>query len=343
VTKEGVSVNAKRMDSLTSNALGSAFANFVSRTCTHPLDLAKARLQAVYASTDGSINTRSRYRGTLDVLTRTVRTEGIFGLYRGFGAVVVGGTPGSILYFCSYEIAKASMSESFESSGKKAEFLVHFLSGMLAEAVACLVYVPVDVTKERMQVQLKNEDAKRSTGFYYRNSWDALKQICRTEGLSGIYKGYGATLGSFGPFSALYFVFYERFKYWARLHSTTGPTTQSMRDLEQVKLSFPRIILCSSTAAGISAWITSPLDLAKLRLQIQRGHVLGSNSHSHAQQTMYKGVSDCLKKVFEAGGLAGLFRGAGARVLFTVPATTISMTSYETSRLYFAKGLDSRY
>ena len=32
------------------------------------------------------------------------------------------------------------------------------------------------------------------------------------EGLGGIYRGYMATLYSFGPFSALYFSFYEEFK-----------------------------------------------------------------------------------------------------------------------------------
>jgi len=40
----------------------------------------------------------------------------------------------------------------------------------------------------------------------------------RTEGLRGIYKAYAATVLSFGPFSALYFMFYEKLKvycsYW---------------------------------------------------------------------------------------------------------------------------------
>lgn len=41
---------------------------------------AKARLQA-----------GGRYTGTFDVLFRTVRTEGFSTLYRGFGAILVGG------------------------------------------------------------------------------------------------------------------------------------------------------------------------------------------------------------------------------------------------------------
>jgi len=69
------------------------------------------------------------------------------------------------------------------------------------------VYVPVDVIKERLQVQLSFVEGKRlgaggGGGLNaYKNGWDAVKKISRTEGLSGIYRGYGATLASFGPFS----------------------------------------------------------------------------------------------------------------------------------------------
>lgn len=77
---------------------------------------------------------------------------------------------------------------------------------MFAEAVACSIFVPVDVVKERRQVQ-----ANLGT-FKYKNDLDAIRQIIRTEGTRGIYRAYGATVMSFGPFSALYFLFYEMLK-----------------------------------------------------------------------------------------------------------------------------------
>jgi len=62
--------------------------------------------------------------------------------------------------------------------------------------------VPVDVVKERLQVQrLDMEGKQMSASATYKNGWDAVRKISRTEGLSGIYRGYGATLASFGPFS----------------------------------------------------------------------------------------------------------------------------------------------
>jgi len=74
---------------------------------------------------------------------------------------------------------------------------------MFAETIACMMFVPIDVIKERRQVQ---SDLKT---FNYKSDLDAIKQIAKVEGVRGMYKAYGATVLSFGPFSALYFMFYE--------------------------------------------------------------------------------------------------------------------------------------
>lgn len=62
----------------------------------------------------------------------------------------------------------------------------------------------MDVVKERLQVQSNRQDLN------YKGNIDAFRTIFKEEGLRGIYKGYGATLLSFGPYSALYFLFYEK-------------------------------------------------------------------------------------------------------------------------------------
>lgn len=48
--------------------------------------------------------------------------------------------------------------------------------------------------------------------FKYNSDLDAIRQILRSEGTRGFYRAYGATVMSFGPFSALYFLFYEKLK-----------------------------------------------------------------------------------------------------------------------------------
>lgn len=248
------------------------------------------------------------------------------------------------MYLCSYEMFKTKLSEKYASQnsekkvpGTGGEFLIHFISGMAAETFACIVYVPVDIVKERLQVQ--HGAAGSSPEAKYRGSLDALKQIIRYEGISGIYRGYAATLASYGPFSAFYFVFYERFKFWARQRAANknGHISDSS-SLEDVEIPFLQIVGCSASAGAIASWMTSPLDMAKLRLQVQRGG-LASSSSSVSVQVHYHSVVHCLRHVYKESGVAGLFRGAGARVMHFAPAMAITMTSFETCKSYFAKSL----
>lgn len=286
--------------SLLSNVFGSAISGIIARCVTHPLDTAKARVQA-------HTNNTLTFRGPRDALQYTFRTEGIRGLYRGFGTVIVGGTPGTILYLCSYEAIKARLGS--ESP------IAHFASGLLAEALACTIYVPVDVIKERMQVGLGN----------YTNGWHGLTSILHSEGLAGIYRGYWATLASFAPYSALYFSFYEELKRIARADFWEQ---QSESIPSGATLPFHLLLLASTTAGVLASWITSPLDMAKLRLQIQRGAKGGHQDYA----VHYDSFWDCLHQTYKSEGVRGLFRGAGARVLYFAPATTVAMTTFEMSR-----------
>jgi len=280
------------------------------------------------------------YRGPLDVLLKTARSEGLTGLYRGFGAVVVGGTPGTVLYLTSYDLAKQRLIQQFtKDEGHSSslpnnggnlwrDFAIHFSSGMFAEAVACIVYVPVDVIKERLQVQHATDE------LAYKGSWDAIKTIGRTEGIPALYKGYGATLLSFGSYSGLFFLLYEQMVAGVRYQLNKGDVSPSR------EVPFYWTLICSCSAGALASWITSPLDMAKLRLQVQRGQ-RASSQVSSTEPVLYDTVWDCLVDSYRRNGMKGLFRGAGARVLHFAPATTVTITSYEVCRSFFAKSLAS--
>ena len=48
--------------------------------------------------------------------------------------------------------------------------------------------------------------------YYYKNSIDAARQISKTEGFSALYRAYGATILSFGPFTGINLALYDKFK-----------------------------------------------------------------------------------------------------------------------------------
>jgi hypothetical protein len=251
-------------------------------------------------------------------------------LYRGFPVAFFGSGPAALIYFTTYEVARDAMVPSQQRGGSTSfasSFAAQFAAGMLAEAASCVLFVPIDVIKERMQVQQVQQQQKQlprplqppppgapgagpstySSDLYYSSTPDALRKIMRGEGIRGLYRGYWATLASFGPFSAFYFSFYESLK--ASFATSADPV---------------QIMLCAATAGAAASFVTNPLDIAKLRLQIQRGAAgtaYGYASYPHA-----------LASIARQEGVRGLFRGALTRMLFHAPTTAIAMTSFETCK-----------
>ena len=288
--------------------LASATAGAVSKIAFHPIDTAKSQVQAGTHS--------SAWKAFID----TYRVNGLRGLYRGIGAVLVGGTPAVMIYLTTYEIAK----NKFDSiKYPLPEFVKHFSAGMFAEACSCSIFVPVDVIKERLQVyQTSSVPVSSSTsssssvnGMIYKNSLDSFQKILKHEGLFGIYKGYGATLMSFGPFSAFYFAFYEHAKV------TAGQLLQK----DSKDLNFMETLLTSLVAGTLSAYITTPLDLVKLRMQIQRGQ--GKSS---------EGMMSMLKSIYINEGSSGLFRGSFARIGAYAPGAAMTMAIFESCKDFWS-------
>jgi hypothetical protein len=104
------------------NLTSSSLAGVIARSICHPIDTCKAKLQ--------SGNT---FNGLSDLITKTLRTEGIRGFYKGVGAALVGGIPGVCLYISTYEASNKALAQY--SSISSNPFMSYFISGMLAEVV----------------------------------------------------------------------------------------------------------------------------------------------------------------------------------------------------------------
>lgn len=193
--------------SFLATTLASASAGVLSRVPVHPIDTLKARLQVDTRSGGGGGSGGSGSR----LMAALSGAGGVRGLYRGFGVAFVGSGPACVLYFGVYEAAKGGL---LGGGSGVPPALGHLASGFAAEAASCVLWVPIDVVKERMQVQGRRAGGGGGHGLYYRSTPDAVAQIWRGEGLRGLYRGYGATLASFGPFSAVYFGTYEWANSW---------------------------------------------------------------------------------------------------------------------------------
>ena len=72
----------------------------------HPISVVKTRIQVVGAEL--------AHMNGLIVCKHTVKSDGVFGLFRGFGTLVVGTIPGKGLFLTSLEVSKSFVLKSTE-------------------------------------------------------------------------------------------------------------------------------------------------------------------------------------------------------------------------------------
>ncbi len=92
-------------------------------------------------------------------------------------------------------------------------------------------------------------------------------------------------------------------------------------------------------AGALASTITNPLDMAKLRLQVQR---VGSEGGGARNEFYYKNIFDGMYKIGRDEGVRALFNGSFARILFHVPNVAISMGCVEVIKPRVQKLLDKR-
>lgn len=157
------------------------------------------------------------------------RAGGFRGIYNGLGPAAAGSVPSAALFFCTYESMKKLLAPY--AHGQQTH-LVHMSSSAIAEVVACLVRVPVEIAKQRRQVA--------STKYQHIGATRILIQAYQTEGVfRGLYRGFGATVLREIPFAFIQYPLWEYFK----LHWT---------DVTQLPLTFLSVAACGAAAGGIA-------------------------------------------------------------------------------------------
>jgi hypothetical protein len=75
------------------------------------------------------------------------------------------------------------------------------VSGLAAEAIGALAYVPSDIVSQKLQMQTKYNFLYRE--YQYKGTIDVVKSILKLEGVKGLYRGYVPYMIVYGPGSAV--------------------------------------------------------------------------------------------------------------------------------------------
>ncbi|KAG0336530.1 ADP/ATP carrier protein [Podila humilis] len=161
------------------NMLSGGFAGASSLLFVYSLDFARTRLANDAKGKSGSAR---QFSGLLDVYRKTIASDGIAGLYRGFPLSAFGGFIYRGLYFGLYDTIKPLMPSSLQGS-----FLATFVLGFGVTNLGSFVAYPIDTVRRRMMMT-SGEAVK------YKSSMDAFSQIVRKEGYKSLFKGAGANI-----------------------------------------------------------------------------------------------------------------------------------------------------
>ncbi|KNA12375.1 hypothetical protein SOVF_126480 [Spinacia oleracea] len=339
---------------LAANALSAAGAAFLSAVIVNPLDVAKTRLQAQAAGAQYAhplSNSLSRmavfgpnmlfadlrcspscarggiqgtvsmcppdcfqYKGTLDVMYKIARQEGITRLWRGTNAGLALAIPMVGIYLPFYDVFRVRMEEFAAENAPSVGPYVPFVAGALARSLACTTCYPIELARTRMQAF--KETGKKPPGVL-RTLIGIVSHAKSTTTFQSnlhsyrvLWTGLGAQLARDVPFSAIC---------W----STLEPMRRKLSALRGDEAS-AITILGSNFAAGfvagsLAAGATCPLDVARTRRQIEKDPV----------KALRMTTRQTLIEIWRDGGMRGLFAGASPRIARAGPSVGIVVSFYE--------------
>lgn len=99
--------------------------------------------------------------------------------------------------------------------------------------------------------------------------------------------------------------------------------------------------LAGSAAGFVQSFVTSPMEFAKTRMQLQGlANPKVNLPFWQKKKIQYKNPLDCLSKTFRKEGLVGVYRGLGCTILRDAPAFGVYFAGYEylTEKVTDSKG-----
>merc|ERR1739838_456325 len=190
--------NAPQYVKFGTNIASGGLAGSLSLTLVYSLDFARTRLANDAKGKGGE----RQFNGLIDVYTKTLKSDGIQGLYRGFAISAVGIFIYRGMYFGLFDTLKPML------LGDNANVSMAFLLGWGVTVTAGLMSYPIDTIRRRMMM------TSGGSGVKYKGSIDCGMQILKNEGFMSMMKGAGANvlrgvagagvLAGFDKFQAMY-------------------------------------------------------------------------------------------------------------------------------------------
>jgi len=259
----------------------------VSKTAVAPIERVKLLLQVQHISKQIAVD--QRYKGMVDCFVRIPKEQGFAAFWRGNLANVIRYFPTQALNFAFKDKYKQVFLGGVD---KHTQFWRHFMGNLASGGAAgatslCFVY-PLDFARTRLAADIGKSGAERE----FSGLGNCLTKIFKSDGIGGLYRGFGVSVQGIIIYRAAYFGFYD-----------------TARDMLPNPKNTPiyiswAIAQCVTTVAGI---VSYPFDTVRRRMMMQSGR--------KATEIVYKSTIHCWATIAKSEGSGAFFKGAFSNVL----------------------------
>lgn len=195
---EGVDKKTQFWRYFAGNLASGGAAGATSLCFVYPLDFARTRL----AADVGKGANEREFKGLVDCISKTVKSDNIVGLYRGFGVSVQGIIIYRAAYFGFFDTAKGMLPDP-----KNTPFLISWAIAQFVTTFAGIMSYPFDTVRRRMMMQ----SGRKASEQQYKGTLHCWGKIMKTEGTGAFFKGAFSNVLR-GTGGALVLVFYDELK-----------------------------------------------------------------------------------------------------------------------------------
>lgn len=272
-------------DFLTDLLLGGT-SGVIAKTVCAPLERVKIVLQTQAVNTQ--IASGQQFKGIGDSFRRIAREQGVSSFWRGNSANCLRYFPTQAMNFAFKEKYQALFVRPQEQVGFALFFAGYLAAGAAAGATSLTVSYPLEYTYTRMAADVGGADGKRQ----YSGLVDCIQKTIKSDGIRGLYRGYGPSVAGIVVYRAGYFGLYDYSK------SALIPSLNLSHG--------PLIAAKFGIALGIdifSAMLSYPLDTVRRNMMMQSGK-------GTAENVLFTNALGCFRYIVGKDGFKGLYKGA---------------------------------
>jgi len=200
-----------------------------------------------------------------------------------------------------------------EAQRKDWRIFSSFLSGGLAGGTTTTFLYPIEFMRTRLALDVG------SSRMYPRGMRDVFGAIWKTDGIRGIYQGYGIALTGVVIYRALHLGGYDACKI-ELLHRRRSRSSASDGVEESSTITMGERFAIAQVVSITAGTICYPIDSVRRRLMMQAGKPIDARK--------YVNSIDAFRKIFKTEGIKGFYLGLGPNIVRSV-AGALLLVSYD--------------